>query len=449
MSRRPTTSAKSKKSASFDVLVVGAGPAGIAAACCAAESGARVGVIDNNPRLGGQIWRGQPQQCADDPDAREWFDRFSATSVEFLPSTEVIDQIAPGRLTVQSVGAQSVEESRQITCERLILCTGARELFLPFPGWTLPNVMGAGGLQALVKCGLPVAGKKVVVAGSGPLLLAVAAYLREHGADVRLVAEQAPWRRIARFAMSILLDKTKLAQAFQIKRQLSGVPYKTSSWPVRATGEDKLESVILRTGNDTWQERCDFLACGFHLVPNTELAALLGCELRAGFVRVDDFQCSSVPDVFCAGELTGIGGVDLSIVEGQIAGYAAAGQTTCAAKVDTEKHRLLRFSALLKQTFALRDDLRSSVDSETIVCRCEDVEFGRLRQHLSWRSAKLQTRCGMGPCQGRVCGAAAEFLFGWKNDSVRPPVFAASLQSLAIAAAIQAQHEQIHHEESR
>jgi D-hydroxyproline dehydrogenase subunit alpha len=445
---RPKPNAISRPSAAFDILVIGAGPAGIAAACCAAESGARVGLIDNNPRLGGQIWRGQSEEKAENPDAREWFDRFTSSEIEFLPCTEIVDQPEPGRLIAQRLDPQSSGEIRQLTYEKLILCTGARELFLPFPGWTLPNIMGAGGLQAIVKSGLPLAGKKVVVAGSGPLLLAVAAYLREHGADVRLIAEQAPWNRIARFGVSLFFEKAKFAQALQLRRQLAGIPYKTGCWPIRANGEEKLESVVLRSGSDTRQEACDYLACGFHLVPNTELAVLLGCELRAGFVRVDDSQRSSVPEIFCAGELTGIGGVDVSIIEGQIAGYASAGQTSCAAKLIPEKRHLDRFVALLKQTFALREGLCSSVDLETIICRCEDVKFSRIRRFSSWRAAKLQTRCGMGPCQGRICGPATEVLFGWKMDSVRPPVFAAPMQSLAAAAQIQ-QERLMSHEESR
>lgn len=437
---------------SFDVLVVGAGPAGIAAACCAAEHGARVGVLDNNPRIGGQIWRGQSQQHAGNPDARKWFDGFAAAAIEFLPSTEVVDHLGRGHIIAQRTDAPAVDEVREITYKKLILCTGARELFLPFPGWTLPNVIGAGGLQAMVKSGLPITGKKVVLAGSGPLLLAVAAYLREHGADVRLIAEQAPGFRIARFGMSLMFEKAKLAQAFEMKRQLSGVPYKTNCWPICASSNGEagsVETVTLRRGNNTWQERCDYLACGFHLVPNTELAALVGCELRSGFVRVDDSQRTSIADVFCAGEPTGIGGVDLSILEGRIAGYGAVDDTASAASLAPQKRRLDRFAALLRETFALREELRFAVDSETIACRCEDVKFGRIRRHSSWRAAKLHTRCGMGPCQGRICGPATEFLLGWKPDSVRPPVFAASLQSLAVATAIQTEEQLMSYEESR
>ncbi len=434
--------------AHFDVLIIGAGPAGMAAACCASESGARVGLLDNSPRIGGQIWRGESQHPSH-IEAREWLQKFASAKVEFLSSTEVIDHLEPGRLVVQSVGMQSADEVCELTYNNLIICTGARELFLPFPGWTLPNVMGAGGLQALVKSGLPIAGKKVIVAGTGPLLLAVAAHLRKQGADVRLIAEQAPRHRLARFALSLVFEKAKLAQAFAIRRQLSGVPYKTSCWPIRATGEGKLESVFLRSGPNTWQEPCDYLACGFHLVPNTELAALIGCEVRGGFVRVDSSQRTSVAGVFAAGELTGIGGVEASILEGQVAGYAATDRSSSAASLLPQKQQLDHFASLLKRTFALREELRSLPDSETIVCRCEDVKFARIRNHSSWRDSKLHTRCGMGPCQGRICGAATEFLLGWKVDSVRPPIFAAPVQSLAIAATFQSQPDLVPHEEFR
>ncbi|HVA16434.1 MAG TPA: FAD/NAD(P)-binding oxidoreductase, partial [Candidatus Dormibacteraeota bacterium] len=120
-------------------------------------------------------------------------------------------------------------------------------------------------------------------------------------------------------------------------------------------------------------------------------------------------------------------------VEGQIAGFAAAGQPEKARGYFGERKRQRRFSAALERTFALRNELRPLPAEETIVCRCEDVRFGRLRGQSSWRAAKLQTRCGMGPCQGRICGPAAEFLFGWKVESARPPIFPVPVESLAAA----------------
>ena len=162
-----------------------------------------------------------------------------------------------------------------------------------------------------------------------------------------------------------------------------------------------------------------------------ELAALLGCRLGAAGVEVDEYQQTSVPGVYCAGEATGIGGLDLSLVEGEIAGYAAAGkpERRGARFAARESHR--RFAAALERAFALRDELKSLPQDDTLVCRCEDVTFGRVRACSGWREAKLHTRCGMGPCQGRVCGGAVEFLLGWKAESVRPPVFPARIESLS------------------
>ena len=287
--------------------------------------------------------------------------------------------------------------------------------------------MGAGGLQALVKTGLPIEGKRVVVAGSGPLLLAVAAYLRKRGAEVLLIAEQASSLQLVKFAIGLAGKRT---QAFELKRQLRGVPYRSGCWVLSAQGSDKLERVTLFRGGKRWQVSCDYLACGFHLVPNLELAELLGCVVDRNGVHVDEFQQTTVSQVYSAGETTGIGGLELSLVEGEIAGLAAAGKHEAAQKLFPEREKQRRFAGRLNQTFALRDELKQLCASETIVCRCEDVTFERLRAHGSWRAAKLQTRCGMGPCQGRVCGSAVEFLFGWRAESVRPPILPVRIDSL-------------------
>ena len=404
-----------------DLLVVGAGPAGLAAAYQPAKSGLHVTVVDDNPAAGGQIWRGE-QPKATSADARAWFEKVRSVDIQFIEGARVFQQPRPGTLL-----AETRHDVRELRYDTLILATGARERFLPFPGWTLPNVMGAGGLQALVKTGLPIEGKRVVVAGSGPLLLAVAAYLRGRGAEVLVIAEQASSVRLARFGLGLV---SKTSQALSLKRQLSGVRYLTSCWPLAAHGQDKLESVTLFRRGKRWQVACDYLACGFHLVPNVELAELLGCAVDRGAVRVDEFQQTTVPEVYSAGETTGIGGLELSLVEGEIAGLAAAGRLDEARELFPIRAKHRKFAELLNRTFAPRDELKALVQPDTIVCRCEDVTFQRLRAHNSWRAAKLQTRCGMGPCQGRVCGGAVEFLFGWRAESVRPPVLPVRVESL-------------------
>jgi len=421
----------------FDVLVVGGGPAGMAAAARAAESGVPVGIVDDNASLGGQIWRGESQDHQS-KDAARWTDRVQASEVTTLCGVRIFDQPEPGILL-----AEGVNELFELSYEHLVLATGARERFLPFPGWTLPNVMGAGGLQAMVKCGLPVRGKRVVVAGSGPLLLAVAAYFRRHGAEIPMICEQASWASLARFGVSLLARPEKLTQALQLRKELSGIPFAANSWPLAAYGRQTLESVAILRGGKTETIPCDYLACGFHLVPNIELPILLGCQVQAGCVQVDDFQETTVSGVYCAGEPTGIGGVQLSLVEGQIAGFAAAGRTTEAKQLFGERKKARRFAHLLERTFRLRGELRGLPSSETIVCRCEDISFSRLFSHTSWRAAKLHTRCGMGPCQGRVCGPATQFFFGWDPDSVRPPVFPARVENLvALTGRPEPQHSQ-------
>ena len=410
----------------YDVVVIGAGPAGLAASVRAAESGARTAMVDDNPHPGGQIWRAAAGKAP--ADAARWIRSAEKHAVEWIAGARVFAAPAANRIAVEKFDGEL-----ELGYRSLILATGARERFLPFPGWTLPNVMGAGGLQALAKSGLPVAGKKVVIAGTGPLLLAVAKYMKEHGADVRLIAEQASQSKLLGFGLRLAAHPGKLIQAVGLRAALLGIPYLTSCWPVSADaagGQDNLEAVTLRRGGKTWTEHCDYLACGFGLVPNTEVAALLGCRLANGGVEVDERQQTSIRSIYSAGEATGIGGLELALVEGEIAGFAAAGAFERAHALFAARDRYRRFAGALERAFAPREELKALPRDETLVCRCEDVTLGRVRACTGWREAKLHTRCGMGPCQGRVCGGAVEFLLGWKAESVRPPVFPARIESL-------------------
>ena len=410
----------------FDVLVVGAGPAGIAAAARAGESGASVGLVDDNLNPGGQIWRAGIE--GSNPQATEWIKRLQVAQVVKLCDVRIFHQPEAGVLL-----GEAKNEICELRYDKLILATGARERFLPFPGWTLPNVMGAGGLQAMVKSGLNIHGKRVIVAGTGPLLLAVAAYLRKHGAKIATLCEQTSWSSLARFGLGLTAYPSKMAEGLRLKKELADVPFASSSWPVAAHGKDVLEEVTISRGGKVETVACDYLACGFHLVPNTELAALVNCRIENDYVRVDDFQQTTVPEVFCAGEPTGIGGVELALIEGQIAGLAAGRRPAQARELFPMRRKLKKFAAALEDAFQLRSELRDLPSADTVVCRCEDVTYSRLRSYPDWRTAKLQTRCGMGSCQGRVCGPATRFLFKWKPDSVRPPIFPVRVEGLAMA----------------
>jgi NADPH-dependent 2,4-dienoyl-CoA reductase/sulfur reductase-like enzyme len=408
----------------FDVAVIGGGPAGIGAAVTAARSGATVGLIDDNPRLGGQIWRSEAT-ASSDSSAEIWLERLRKSTVKVITGAQIFHADG-GRLT-----AESKDAVFHVTCRNLVLATGARELFLPFPGWTLPNVVGAGALQALVKSGLNIGGKRIVIGGTGPLLLAVASYIRKHGAEVLCICEQTTWPKLVRFGLEMSLVPGKAREAWRVLRDIGNVPYWKNSWPVSAIGEERLEAVRISHNGRIRELECNYLACGFHLVPNVEFAKLIGCRLRDGSVEVNDYQQTSISHVYCAGEPTGIGGVELALLEGQVAGYAAASREDRARGLFRERAIYRSVVRSLKKAFPLRSALKTIAQPSTLICRCEDVPIERAREFSSWRAAKLHSRCGMGPCQGRVCGAAAEFLFGWNVESIRPPLFPSRCSSLA------------------
>ena len=419
-----------------DVIVVGAGPAGITAATAAARHGQSVLLLDDNPRAGGQIWRGDiepPNKRAkkgDDARRRRALDDLASSGATLLTGYRVFDAPAPRTLhALRETGGDP--EVVALQYDHLIVATGARERFLPFPGWTLPGVFGAGGLQALVKGGFPVRGKRVAVAGSGPLLLAVAAHLLQYGAHITSVAEQASLSQLAPFAASLWSSPAKILQGISYRAALGSTPYRTGSWPVSAIADEAtgfLKNVRFTDGAKTWDEPCDMLACGFHLVPNTELASLLGCNLRGDFVEVDELQQTSVANVYCAGEPTGIAGLEAALLQGEIAGLACAGQKTGSLRPRNTAQQ--KFAARLETAFRLRPELRSLPALDTIVCRCEDVPYENLAGRSGWTEAKQQTRCGMGPCQGRICGPATQTLFGWTPKSIRPPLFPVPVSAL-------------------
>jgi NADPH-dependent 2,4-dienoyl-CoA reductase/sulfur reductase-like enzyme len=220
-----------------------------------------------------------------------------------------------------------------------------------------------------------------------------------------------------------------LIQAAQMRSAFVRTRYDMGTWVASAAGELGVQSVTVTNGAAQRSIACDVLCVAFGLTPNTELARLLGCAVSRGVVAIDERQATSVPGVFCAGEPTGIGGVELALVEGEIAGATAAGAPALPTLV-ARRDRLRRYAGRLDESFALRDEVRRLAEPDTIVCRCEDVRLRELDPTWSSRQAKLYTRAGMGACQGRICGAALECVMGWAPDSVRPPVQPARLATM-------------------
>ena len=417
-----------------DMVVIGAGPAGIAAAVRATEAKRRVVVLDEAPNVGGQIWRHRSVGTLG-TDARAWIDRLSRTNADVRRGVAVVDVVMGGESgDITVIAERHLGGVAVIRASTLVIATGARERFVPFPGWTLPGVTGIGGAQALLKQGAAFRGKRVVIAGTGPLILPVAASLTDAGARVMLVADQAPFQAVRDFAISLLAQPETLLQAAMYRLAFLRTPYAFGTWVTAASGGDRLTTVTVANSRTTWSLPCDFLCTGYGLVPNVDLARFVGCTTAEGAVVVDERQGTSVPRVFAAGEVTGVGGVALAVAEGEIAGAAAAGVARIDASIGRRRQALRVVARRMERAFAVRPELRSLARDDTIICRCEDVRRAAIASLSDSRQAKLYARAGMGACQGRVCGPALELLFGWQPGTVRSPLEPARLSTLSIAA---------------
>jgi len=422
------------------VVVIGAGPAGLAAAVAAADAGASVVMINEAAQSGGQIWRRDVNGAMPDR-ARDLFVRAEAASIMHRTCSTVIDarSVDGGHLlTIERGGSdpmdsptETVGSTGELFASRVILATGARELFLPFPGWTLPGVVGVGAIQAMVKGGLDVRGKRIIIAGSGPLLVAVAASIAARGANILMIAEQAPALRMMAFSAGLLRAPRIARDALGYAAAISPKAFHFGSWVVAAHGESGVRQATITDGRRERTIDCDYLCIGYGLVPNTELAQLIGCGLSTRGVDADENQETTVPGVYAAGECVGVAGVDAAIAEGTIAGFAAGGARERAASHHRDREGARAWGRRLESTFALRPELRKLATAETIVCRCEDVRLGSIDPAWTPRQAKLYARVGMGPCQGRVCRPSLEHLYGWGQDRVRAPIYPSLLSTLA------------------
>jgi NADPH-dependent 2,4-dienoyl-CoA reductase/sulfur reductase-like enzyme len=431
------------------LVVVGAGPAGMAAAAAALDTGADVTLVDSSARLGGQLYR-QPAgdvstsaSPAAGPCLPERFRQLSRESrLTYLPETTV--WLAEREGAGFRLWLDRPDGPRSTFGVAVVLATGASELVVPFPGWDLPGVTTAGAAQALRKAyGLTI-GDRVVVAGSGPFLLPVSASLAEGGATVLAVVEAAaaPW--LARHLLGGLAHAGKAAEAARYLRVLrrAGVRLMTSSAVVRVEGDGAVERVVVSRLREDGRPiaatgesfRADAVCVSFGFVPRIELARQLGvAEIRRGSPPVSVLACDrtmagSVPGVFVAGETTGIGGGAVAEIEGAIAGRSAARWLSRRASLPVRPgwRRLVadamlsvrlaharHLAGVLAGAFPERPGWMSIADDDTIVCRCEDVTFGEIRHAVeagatTVAAARGLTRCGMGYCQGRTCGRSLE-----------------------------------------
>jgi D-hydroxyproline dehydrogenase subunit alpha len=442
------------------LAVIGAGPAGLAATLAAAAHGVRVTLLDSAPDAGGQFYR-QPAAGlrARHPRAlhhqwRTWErlrggldTQVRAGTVRHLTDHHIWLVERGAGFTVHALpGPERPErpEPVEVRADAVLLATGGYEKVLPFPGWTLPGVLTAGGAQAMLKGTLVVPGRTAVVAGTGPLLLPVATGLAAAGVEVAALVESADPKALLRRIRALAAQPDKVAEGAQYAARLlrQRVRVLSRHTVVEAHGTDRLEAVTVAALDADGRTRpgtgrrivCDTLAVGHGMLPHTDLAEALGCRLDGLRVYVDDEQRTDVPGVWAAGEATGIGGAALALAEGHIAGRSAAARLhgtapdprawAAAAKSRT---RLRAFFAALDAVYAPPAHWTDQVTDTTVVCRCEEVTGGAVREAVAElgagdaRTVKLLTRAGMGWCQGRMCGPAVAGLTGCELTPSRRP----------------------------
>lgn len=443
------------------VVIVGAGPAGLAAAEYALRAGARVTVLDQAEAPGGQYHRTLPEAYAARRPERlhhGWaeFDRrrrlLEHPRCQWWPGSTVwaLDRVENQVHVLRGQADGSGRRRSALEPDALILATGAHDRTLPFPGWELPGVYTAGAAQALAKGERVAIGGRVLVAGAGPFLLPVAESLLGVGAEVVAVLEANPFATVRKgwsarpWELAAHAGKSAELARYAATLARHRVPYRFAHAVIEARGADRVREVVTARVRADWSivpgtERTyevDAVCVGHGFVPQPELAVAAGCVLDGGFVRVDAEQRTTVDGVFAAGEITGIGGAVTAAAEGAVAGCVAAGGDPGRSLI-RERDRARAFAGRLAAAHPIGAAWRDWLAEDTIVCRCEETTYGELTRAAGdpacpgSHALKLGTRAGLGPCQGRMCGPTVSELSGVTERHHRPIVQPIRLGELA------------------
>jgi NADPH-dependent 2,4-dienoyl-CoA reductase/sulfur reductase-like enzyme len=451
-----------------ELIIIGGGPAGLAAATVAANAGVECLLIDEQATPGGQIYRGItkiPEQRAKllGPDyqfGRNLVADFIASNATYQAETSVWHLSAR-----REIGVINNNQASLLSADRVIIATGAMERAVPFSGWTLPGVMTAGAGQILLKSSGIVPENGVVIAGSGPLLLLLAWQYMQAGVTINAVLDLSPkgnfWRALPHLPRALLAHHYILkGLKYQLQLKQGGVPFYTGVSDLCALGKESLDAVEFTHKGERKTIETPVLMSHFGVIPDSHLSRSAGCDHfwdSSQFCwrpTIDRWSNSSIEGISVIGDGAGIGGAITAQHAGRLAGFECAYQLgrISANKRDesANKDRLwltadLQVRPFLEALFRPSLNLLAEPKDETLICRCEEVSAGTIRQaiqagHQDPNQIKFLTRCGMGPCQGRQCDNAISLLVGHelghdigKQESYRfrPPIRPLTIEQLA------------------
>lgn len=419
----------------YDLVIIGAGPAGMAAAREAGEAGLNTLILDEQPRAGGQIYRNIGRPILRDRSilgndyyvGESLLAGLTHSLVTHIVNATVWEVTADNTLYYSAEGV-----SRQVRFKKLLLATGAQERPVPFDGWTLPGVMTCGAAQILLKSSGLTPAEPLVIAGSGPLLLLITCQLIRAGVRIEGIVDTTPasnYGRALKEIVGAIRGWRYLLKGMRMLNEVrrSGVKYYKCATELSAEpGSDgNLATVSFRKGNILHQLDCKTLLVHQGVIPNTQLSRAIGLKHQWDEVQqcwkptLSEHGCSSHPDIFIAGDSAGIGGAVVAEIQGRIVARGIAHQS--GGKTDTGIDSLRKDLAGQLAIRPFLDHLYRPLDmflkpqGQTIVCRCEEVSAAEIRglaQHgcVGPNQTKAFCRSGMGPCQGRQCGSTVTAL---------------------------------------
>ena len=446
----------------YDLAVIGAGPAGLAAATLAAQAGLTTVLFDEHASVGGQIYRAIRETPATDRTVlgssyrrgADLASGFESSGAQYVPGATVWSLTRERELGISLRGGSQLTRAR-----RVIICSGALERPFPIPGWTLPGVMTAGAAQILLKTSGLVASGSTVFAGCGPLLWLVAWQYLRAGAKIDAILDTTPRENQVRALAHVLpfmlsrYFREGLQLVRQVKRNVRVIDGVTA---VRADGDESLKRVIYQRRGEEERIECDHLFLHHGVVPNVNLAMSVGIEHRwcdeqlCWIPVVDAHGTSSIEDIAVAGDAAGIAGAEAAERRGALAAIAAMrglGRSVphgMEARARRELAAALRGRAFLDAFYRPSKAFRQP-SGDTIVCRCEETTAREIVDAVARgcpgpNQMKIFLRCGMGPCQGRLCGLTVTELIAESRGvppqevgyyRLRPPVKPISVGELA------------------